>query len=212
MNRTFFANLTRAALTCVALGAYAQPALSQSGPSGDEHGIDRIVVNGSACPKGTAVDAHGVNRPGTDTLQALVFRIKAFDVAKPGNDRGFCNIAIVLKHTADWSYGVSRLATGLFADIKSGITGTVQVTSDFRGTSAKTKGRETLKGPARGVVGFAQNMNPIKYSPCGKNIPLNVKIDGWMSGKSESDQPSFFTVLPTTRAVEQVIEINWRKC
>lgn len=209
MNRTI---LTKAALACVGLAAYAQPALSQSGPSASEHAVERIVVNGSACPEGTAVDAHGVNRPGTDTLQALVFRIKGFDVAKPGNDRAFCNIAIVLKHTADWSYGVSRLHTGLFADVKSGITGTLQVNSAFRGTSARTTGKEVVRGPARGTLGLSQNMNPIKYGPCGKNLPLNVKIDGWMSGRSESDLPSFFTVLPNTRAVEQVVEIRWRKC
>lgn len=187
-------------------------ALAQEGPEKTDHTLGKVVVNGSACPVGTPVEVRRVDSRRSGSLRGLVLRIKGYDVKSPEKMRGFCNIAIPVKHTHGWSYGVARLYTAIYADLQKDVTGTLQVSSEFRGTQTKTTGKDTVSGPGESIVNFSQNLSPIKFSPCGKNLPLNVKIDTWLSGETDGEQPSIFGVVPFTEAVEQVVEIVWRKC
>lgn len=187
-------------------------ALAQEGPGKSDHSLGKVVVNGSACPVGTPVEVRRVDSRRSGSLRGLVLRIKGYDVKSPAKVRGFCNIAIPIKHTKGWSYGVARLYTAIYAHLQEDVTGTLQVSSEFRGAHVKTTGKDTVSGPGESIVNFSQNLSPIKFSPCGKSLPLNVKIDTWLSGKTDGEHPSVFGVVPFTEAVEQVVEIVWRKC
>lgn len=197
------------ALAAFVGAAFMTPAFGQHGPKQGEYSIDAIAINGSACPTGTRAQVSAIE---SSTLEGLLFSIEGFDVNTKTMPRGFCNIAINIKHPAGWSYGVSGLATALYADVLKGVRGGVVVTSDFRGTGAKTSGGRRVDGAYKGIVNINQFPSPVKFSPCGRNIPLNIKIDARLDGGSSSQEESFFSVLPYKRAIEQGLKINWRRC
>lgn len=188
----------------------AVPAFGQEGPGRGEVEIKDVTVNGSGCPVGTATVII-TNSKENGPIDSGVATFDSFIVEKPGKDRKFCNIAVDMKFPHGWSYALVETYLPGTAVIQKGVTASVQTSIAFRGTDATAKSKRSQKGYWEGTFNLQEQFDRPVWSPCGKVLPLNLKITASLSGKPELDgEPSIIQLSGLNR--DQHFTIRWRRC
>lgn len=189
--------------------AVAPSAFGQEGPGRGEVEVKDIVLNGSGCPIGTAT-AILTNSTEDGPIDSGFITFDEFIVEKPGKARKFCNLAIDLKFPQGWSYTVSSAEAAGYAEIHSGVTAKITFEMAFRGTSAKSKLVSQQKGYWEGSFHLVKHFPTVVWSPCGKVLPLNLKITANLLGKAETEDKSIIAL--GSQPTRHPFAIRWRRC
>lgn len=188
----------------------ATSAFGQEGPGRGEVTIKDVVANGSGCPVGSA-SAIVTNSKEGGPIDMGEVTFDEFIVENPGKARKFCNLAIDMKFPRGWSYTVDTISLPGTAVIQEGVNGTVTFDVAFRGSDAEAKSKRSQSGYWEGEFKLYEEFDAPVWSPCGKVLPVNVKITVALSGKPESEgAPSVIHVAGN--GGKQYFGIRWRRC
>lgn len=193
-----------------AAALFAAPAFGQEGPGPGEVTIKDATVNGSGCPVGSAT-VIVTNSHEDGPIDSALVSLDSFVVEKPGKSRKFCNIAIDMKFPLGWSYAIADTFIPGAAVIQEGVRAKVDTSVAFRGTSAKGATKRSQKGHWEGTFHLQDWFDHPVWSPCGKVLPVNLKITASLSGKAKQEGgPSVIQIggqEPT-----QLFNIRWKRC
>lgn len=195
------------AVLATALGSAS--AFGQEGPGHGEVEIKDMTANGSGCPIGTATVTVTNSDPDGPVDSGKVL-FEEFIVEKPGKARKFCNLALDLKFPQGWSYTIDKVNIPGYAEIQEGVTATVSSEASFRGTSARAKKTRKQEGYWEGSFELEEGFGQTVWSPCGRVLPLNLKITATLGGESDVEDGSVLVIGGEESA--QYFSIRWRRC
>lgn len=179
-------------------------------PGKDEVTFEEPYTNGPGCQfaEDSEIKLYSSTKDGA--VDRMRLRLTEVVAKKPGKSRIWCTISLFLDHPKEWSYRLAQSTLYGYAVIPSGMTGQVTVESEFRGESLVKRIRKQ-KGPFDNAFTFRARFDHTGWSPCGKVLPLYIKIKAAIRGEAETDKEPFLMVDGTTQGLED-FQFEWRRC
>ncbi|KAF2033049.1 hypothetical protein EK21DRAFT_98605 [Setomelanomma holmii] len=138
--------------------------------------ITDVVYGGSGCPQGS------IDVKWTDSKILPIYFSKDF-TAKVGSkvdvvdSRKNCQINIKLDFDPGFSFAIYSADYTGWADLDTGVTGTIQSTYYFSGQTDQSSAATSIDGPFHGKYYKQDNVPIAQWSPCGGDALLNVNSE-----------------------------------
>lgn len=215
-------------LTALTTGmiAVSGAAYGQAFPEPGSIGIEIINPRGSGCP---------ALEDGSKTAKAVIVKMdeKALGIAtsyqrlavshdgNARNRRKFCGKTINLGIPAGWQVSATAFYTEGSYDLPAGTNGKYTFDAAFQtseGQKRTFRYREDIKVSAdkanKGIWSVGEPINdPVVWSQCGTNFPLEVKSTLTLTGSR--DHGGYVSMIGNTEgefAPTQYIRLEWRRC
>ena len=193
----------------------AMPAYGQA-PDEDQISIRDVMVRGSGCPGGTAGVMFTSTIPGgpVDFLEVIFdeFWVEKGPGIPRGEKRKFCTIALNLKFPEGFSFAMADVHFEGFAEIPEDSTGSLKTEYYFPHFTDKVGTTKKIDGPFEDDFDKSDTAGVFSqaWSPCGFNVPLNIKTTLQLSGPTSD--PAIMTVDQATGLLTQLFHIKWKEC
>ncbi|KAH7086148.1 hypothetical protein FB567DRAFT_63341 [Paraphoma chrysanthemicola] len=202
---------TYAALA-LAAGAAATPAseIVTRDPTPSSFKITNVVYGGSGCPQGS-IDIKWNDSRVFPINFSKEFTAKVGTKAEVADSRKNCQINIKLDFEPGFSFAIFSADYTGWADLDTGVTGTIKSTYYFSGETEQSSAVSTLAGPIKAKYYKQDKVPVVQWSPCGSEALFNVN--------SEIALTPFATpangVLAATRESGKFVNnlyFAWKKC
>jgi len=201
-------------LTCglVALLALVSQARADTPPPG-RITIDLVTVNGSGCPRGTAVTV------APDNTSFFVAYSDYLAVAGTGSTptefRKNCQLNVLVHVPQGFSFAIAEADYSGFASLAAGATASQRANYFFTGDSQNHVIVHSFNGP---MVDDWQTTDTAEvatlvFSPCGVARNLNINTELRVSnGSSDPSTTNWIEMDATHASVQNIFHFAWRQC
>ncbi|WFE19679.1 DUF4360 domain-containing protein [Solwaraspora sp. WMMD937] len=189
--------------------AHASPATSSAVPDSDIT-VEVVAASGSGCAPGTARVVANPDNTG--------FRIRYYDFlatvgagADPTDSRKNCQLGVLVKVPAGWTFAVATADYRGRARIPSGATGRQRTNYYWQGSSDNSRTDATFSGPYNGFWATADHAPVLVYVPCGQQRVLNINTELRVDAGTSSGQASM-SMTTTEGNVDTLFNLDWVRC
>ena len=172
--------------------------------------VDLVSVNGSGCPAGTARATMAPDNTGFHIYYSD-FVARDGSGAAPTAYRKNCQIAVQVHVPQGYTYAVASAEYRGTTNLAAGSTALLRSNYYFQGNSGNNVVDTTFAGPRVGGwrVVDSTEVNELVYSPCGKDINLNVNTELRVDSASA---PSSISLRSSDGDVETLVHFSWLTC
>ena len=201
-------------LTCgfLVLSAFVSQARADAPPSGHIT-IDLVTVNGSGCPRGTAVTV------APDNTSFFVSYSDYMAVAGAGSSptefRKNCQLNVLVHVPQGFSFAIAEADYTGFASLVAGATASQRANYFFTGDSQNHVIVHSFHGPMEDdwqTVDTAE-VATLVYSPCGVSRNLNINTELRVSNPTTDPNATNWIAMDGTHAnVQNIFHLTWKQC
>lgn len=188
--------------------AHAAPADLMSVPDGDIT-VEVVAANGSGCAPGTARVVAHPDRTG--------FRIRYSDfVVSAGGgvdvtaSRKNCQLGVVIKVPAGWTFAVATADYRGRARISDGASGRQRTSYYWQGSSDNSRTDATFGGPYNGFWATADVAPVLFYVPCGQQRVLNINTE--LRVEAGAAERASMSMTTSEGDVDTLFNLKWAQC
>ncbi|MGW4424733.1 DUF4360 domain-containing protein [Streptosporangium sp. NPDC004631] len=177
--------------------------------------VEVMTVNGSGCPRGSAVVTE---RPDNTafTVTYSDFLAQAGVGAKPTDFRKNCQINLRVHVPQGYTYAIAQAEYHGFAHLEEGASGLQEANYYFQGSSQTVPVSHVLNGPFEGGWQNTDtaDVEALVYKPCGEDRGLNINTELRVNvGTSNPEKTTSFMTMDSTRgSVHTVYQFSWKRC
>ncbi len=207
-----FAASVAAQLLLVVGAAMAQPAL----PKPEDIIIKNVTAGGPGCPQGSYSVLLTSSVPGgpADFFEVVFdsFSVEKGPSVLASEGRKHCTVVAELFVPQGFRFAIADVHYEGYASIPKGSTGIMKTEYFFPFFSNRVSATKNIPGEFTGDYSRDDTLSlfPAVWSPCGKNIPLNMKSTLELRGPA-TDR-AFMTVDQQTGILTQKWALQWATC
>lgn len=194
----------------------ALPLISADQPDPNEIRINSVSTSGSGCPRKAVTTAISEDRTvvtlGFDEFHTYIG--KRFGIADRDKN---CNIRLNLKYPGGYTYAVIDATYHGFAQLDSGVNGTLSSTYSFADRAATSATETSIIGGGVWTDGQVYTKHDVVStekvirSPCGQNVNLVIRTRILLNS-NDATANGAFTDDDATIAFTQQVHIGWQSC
>jgi len=185
-----------------------------STPPLDHITIDVVAVNGSGCPRGTAVVAVSEdNKAFTVTYSDFLAQVGMG--ASPTDFRKNCQLGLRVNVPQGFTFGIAQADYRGFAHLEAGASGLEKAGYYFQGMSSTASNTHRYYGFMSDDWQATDTtaIGAIVYSPCGEKRNFNVNTELRVNaGTSDPLTTSFMSMDSTDGSIETTYHFSWMHC
>ncbi|KAF2450651.1 hypothetical protein P171DRAFT_516486 [Karstenula rhodostoma CBS 690.94] len=200
-------SLVAFSLPLLALSAPLKRDASSAPPS---FRINKVVSGGSGCPQGS-IDVNWTNNGILPIYFGKDFTASVGPSVTADHSRKNCQINLDISYSPGYSYSVYSADYTGYANIESGVKGTVAAHYYFSGEQATGSTSLTLQGPYSGKYVKQDDVVTGVWSPCGQQSFLNVNAEVALTPLGGHASGQLAVNKETGRFANQLY-IQWRQC
>ncbi|KAH6643084.1 hypothetical protein C7974DRAFT_116951 [Boeremia exigua] len=192
----------------LAAAAAALPQTASSTPPA--FNITDVVSGGSGCPRGS-VDVRW-----TDNAVLPIYFGKEFTAAvgpkvEVADARKFCQLNLQLEYSAGFSFAVYNAEYAGYAQLDSGVSGTVKGTYYFSGEAEQTSSTLTLSGPTKERFRKQDAVDVAVWSPCSGTALFNVVASVALTPLAGPEN-GLLGITKESGRLSSNLYVQWKKC
>jgi len=205
-------NMHKLACGLILLSALGTYAYADAPPSG-RITIDLVTVNGSGCPKGTAVESSADNT--SIIVSYSDYLAQAGVGANPTDFRKNCQLNVLVHVPQGFSFAIAQATYSGFASLASGASALQRANYYFAGQTPTTVVSHALTGPFEDdwMNTDSADVATLVWSPCGVSKNLNINTELRVLNGTSSASATNWIAMDTTHAnVQNVFNFAWKRC
>ncbi len=185
-------------------------------PTPENISIKSITAGGSGCPQGSYTVLVTSSVPGgpADFFEVVYdkFSIEKGPGLSLSDSRKFCTLLVDMVIPQGFRFSLVDVHYEGFASIPAGSAGSMKVEYFFPHFSERSSTSKSLPGPFYGDYNRDDSLSLFTavYSPCGRDIPLNLKTSINLLGPA--NDRAFMTVDQNTGILTQKFALQWATC
>ncbi|EAT81105.2 hypothetical protein SNOG_11397 [Parastagonospora nodorum SN15] len=175
------------ATLALAAASLANPVPTTSSDAPSSFKIVNVVSGGSGCPQGS-IDVNWTDNKIFPIYFSPAFTARVGSRADATDSRKNCQLNLKLSYDSGFSFSVYSADYTGWADLDSGVTGTVKASYYFSGETEQGSAALSIPGPFHGKYFKQDNVDLAVWSPCGAGEALlNSVCDEckWGAGEYE---------------------------
>ncbi|KAL1612766.1 hypothetical protein SLS60_000995 [Paraconiothyrium brasiliense] len=190
--------------------ALSAPLVADTSSAPPAFKINKVISGGSGCPQGS-IDIDWTNNGILPIYFSKDFTATVGPSVTADQSRKNCQINIDISYSAGYSYSVYSADYTGWANIDSGVKGTVAAHYYFSGEQATGSTSLTLQGPYSGKYVKKDDVAVSVWSPCGQQSLLNVNAEVALTPMGSYASGQLAVNKETGRFASQLY-IQWRQC
>jgi hypothetical protein len=201
-------------LTCgfIVLSAFISQARADTPPSG-RITIDLVTMNGSGCPRGTAVTVAPDNT--TFFVAYSDYMAVAGAGSSPTEFRKNCQLNVLVHVPQGFSFAIAEADYTGFAALGAGATASQRANYFFTGDSQNHVIVHSFNGPMEDdwqTMDTAE-IATLVFSPCGVSRNLNINTELRVnSGTMDPSATNWIAMDATHASVQNIFHFAWKQC
>jgi hypothetical protein len=196
----------------IVLSALASYARADAPPPGHIT-VELVTVNGSGCPRGTAVTVAPDNT--TFFVAYSDYLAVAGAGSSPTEFRKNCQLNVLVHVPQGFSFAIAEADYTGFASLAAGATASQRANYFFTGDSQNHVVVHSFNGP---MIDDWQTIDTtdvatLVFSPCGVSRNLNINTELRVSnGSADSSTTNWIAMDATHANVQNIFHFTWRQC
>ncbi len=204
--------MNKLACGLILLSALTSYAYADAPPSG-RITIDLVTVNGSGCPKGTAISVSPDNT--TFFVAYSDYLAVAGAGSAPTEFRKNCQLNVLVHVPQGFSFGIAQATYSGFASLDAGASAVQRANYYFAGQTPTAVVTHSLTGPFEDdwTNTDSADVATIVWSPCGasKNLNINTELRV-LQGSSSADSTNWIAMDTTHANIQNIFNFAWKRC
>lgn len=177
--------------------------------------IDVALVNGSGCPRGTAMVAVAPDNTGF-VLSTRSFPAQAGAGSQPGDSRSNCQVGLRVNVPQGFTYAIAGAEYSGYAHLEKGATGLVRARQYFQGGSQTADWSQGFAGPYDGPWQASEVIRDeaLVYAPCGeqRDLVLNTELRVHEGTSNPSTTRSYLVMGAGDGTTDTPYRLAWKTC
>lgn len=172
--------------------------------------IASISYGGTGCPQGSLQYVLSNDRKTVNMLYSNDFTAAVGPGISITEARKNCQVALSVKHSAGWTYGIDSSSYIGHVDLEKGVTGVQKTTYYFAASTDQADDTNVWTGPVDKTYYVKNEAASIVWAPCGGDVALNinsqVRLD---AGENDKLRGKITTDLGR---LTLAVGLTWKKC
>ncbi|GLZ35488.1 hypothetical protein Lesp02_76750 [Lentzea sp. NBRC 105346] len=179
-------------------------------PPGEKVTIDVVTVNGTGCPRGSAVVAVSPdNTAFTLNLEEMV--AAAGKLARPGDARRSCTFNLRMRATGGYELGIERAVYRGWGQIERGAVGTARPQHYFQGSPGLPGMPRRFPGPFSDDWEITDDTPREPSCDTPRNLVVTIEL-GMSAGTSDPKTTSYLGMGSSDGSLPTVYRLLWKRC
>jgi hypothetical protein len=134
--------------------------------------------------------------------------------AAPAARRSSCTVTLRAPAVRGYTFGVDNIVLRGRAALPAGTTGIATASGWFTGQPRTASTDRTIPGPWYATWDLRRFVRPtqISWMPCGAPLPLNLRVDVWLSARGANPGIAQITTNPGTNEPSASYRFAWKRC